>query len=137
MSAAMIALQTALVTALQADLALVGLVGMAVHDAPPVATRPPYLAIVRHDAVPRDGDLTPGLEHRLALHGWADRPSRRAALEIATRVVAVALTLTVAEGLRITLVRHERTETAVDGETGRARAAVTLVFFTEPDGETD
>ena len=137
MSAAMIALQTALVAALKADAALAGLVGAAVFDAPPPGTAPPYVAIVRHDATPRDGDLTPGLEHRLALHGWADRPSRRAALELADRIAAVALALDGAAGLRLTLRRHERTETAIDGETGRARAAVTLAFFTEPDEETD
>lgn len=126
-----VALQTALVLALRADSALNELVGSAVHDAPPVGTEAPYVAISRHDVVPRDGDLTPGNEHRVLLAIWSDQPSRRAALEIAERVLAVAQSFTAAD-IAITHRRHERTDSAIDLDTGRARAALAFRFHTEP-----
>lgn len=126
-------LQAGLVAALRADMALAALVGTAVFDAPPRGASPPYVAIQRHDVVPRDGDLAPGFEHRVALHVWAALPSRKAALEIAERVLAVALAAEAAAGLLVTHRRHERTETAIDLETGSARAVVVVRFFTEPN----
>ncbi len=54
-------LQSALVTALRAELE------PPVFDAPPKETSPPYVAIARHDVLPRDGDAAPGHEHRLLL----------------------------------------------------------------------
>ena len=36
-------------------------------------------------------------------------------------------------GLRVTLRRQDRTDTAIDAVTGRARAAVSMTFYTEPD----
>lgn len=128
MSHPIVELQTMLVTALRAD---VGLIGVPVFDAPPAGASPPYLAIVRHDLVPRDGDAAPGFEHRVAIHCWADAPSRRSALALAERVLAVGLGA-LTGGLRVTAAFHERTETAMDGETGLARAAVVLRFLTEP-----
>lgn len=124
-----VALQTALVTALKAD---VGLAGVGVFDAPVKGAGAPYLVIARHDLLPRDGDLAPGFEHRVAVHCWAADPSRKAALALAERVVAVAEVLTAA-GVRVTHRAHERTDTAIDLETGQARAAVALRFFSEPN----
>lgn len=121
-------LQAALVAALRDDPELAG---VGIFDAPPRAATPPCIAIARHDIAPRDGDLAPGHEHRVVLHAWAAEPSRRAAVELAERVLAVAAEL-VADELRITLRQHERTETAIDLDTGRARAAVTLRFCSEP-----
>lgn len=126
-------LQAGIVTALKADMALAALVGTAIFDSPPRGASPPYVAIQRHDLAPRDGDLAPGYEHRVALHVWAAVPSRRAVLEIAERVLAVALATGADDGLRVTHRRHERTETAIDLETGSARAVVVLRFFTEPN----
>lgn len=131
MSHPIVDLQTALVTALRADAELAGLVGEAIHDAPPPGAVAPYVVIARHDVVPRDGDLAPGHEHRVALHIWADRPSRMAALEIAERVLAVAESFAT-EAIAITHGRHERTDTAIDLDTGQARAVLSLRFFTEP-----
>jgi hypothetical protein len=119
-------LQSALVTALRAELE------PPVFDAPPKETAPPYVAIVRHDAVPRDGDVTPGYEHRLLLHVWAAEASRRAVLAIAEEVIEVALDLA-SDDLTITLVRHDRTDTAIDQATGHARAAIAMTYFTEPN----
>lgn len=118
-------LQAALVTALRAELE------PPVFDAPPRDTAPPYVAIVRHDVLPRDGDAAPGHEHRLLLHVWATEPSRKAVLAIAEEVVEIALGIA-SEDIAITLRRHDRTDTAIDGTTGRARAAIALTFFTEP-----
>jgi hypothetical protein len=124
-------LQMALVAALEGDTALTALIGAGgVFDAPPRGRKPPYVVIDRHDMRQRDGDLTPGQEHRVLLHCWSDQPSRKAALEIAQRVVAAGLDA-VAVGLTVTHGEHMRTETAIDGRSGQARAAVTLRFFSE------
>ena len=129
MSHPIVALQSTLVSALKAD---AGLTGVGVFDAPVRRALAPYLVVARHDLLPRDGDLAPGFEHRVALHCWAADPSRRAALALAERVVAVGDGLTAA-GVRVTHRAHERTDTAIDLETGQARAAVALRFFSEPN----
>ncbi len=66
----------------------------------------------------------------MLIHCWADRPSRKAALAIADRVMAARVGL-VPAGLAVTLAEHVRTETAIDAATGQARAAVLLRFLTE------
>ena len=118
-------LQAALVTALRAE------IEPPVFDAPPRDTTPPYVAIARHDVLPRDGDGTPGHEQRVLLHVWAADASRKAVLAIAEEVVQVALDVA-SDDLAITLARHDRTDTAIDQAAGRARAAIALTFFTEP-----
>jgi len=123
-------LQSALVAALRAD---TDLAGVGIFDAPTQAALPPYVAIARHDLLSRDGDAAPGHEHRLTLHVWADQPSRKAALALVERVVAVAEGLT-ASGLVVTHRQHERTDTAIDADTGLARAAVAMRFYSEPVG---
>jgi hypothetical protein len=124
-------LQSMLVAALADDGALTGLIGEdAVFDAPPKETRPPYVTVARHDVVPRDGDLTPGHEHRVVLNAWAGEASRKAVLAIVDRVVAVGLG-GLSGGLAVTLARHVRTETTIDAGTGFSRAVVELRFFTE------
>ncbi len=125
-----ILLQSSLVAALRDDSELAG---VGIFDAPPQGAEPPYVAIARHDLLSRDGDAAPGHEHRVTLHVWAGQPSRRAALAIAERVVAVAEAL-VAGGLVVTHRHHERTDTAMDAETGQARAAVMVRFYSEPLG---
>ncbi|WP_240232900.1 DUF3168 domain-containing protein [Devosia lacusdianchii] len=123
-------LQGALVTALKSDAALAALVGNAVFDAAPKGRAAPYVVIARHDVLTRDGDAAPGQEHRMLLHCWGDQPSRKRALDMAERVIAVALGLT-AVGLVVTHREHVRTETVIDDDTGWARAAVTLRFMSE------
>jgi len=135
MSHPILSLQAALVAALAADSGLTALTGEdAVFDAPPKGRRPPYVTVARHDMLPRDGDLAPGHDHRLLLHVWAADASRKAVLEMVDRVVAVALGAALDGALRVTHRQHERTDTAIDRQTGFARAAVSLKFFTEPDG---
>lgn len=126
-----VALQAALVGALEADAGLTALVGAGgVFDAPPQNRPAPYVVIDRHDIRQMDGDATPGQEHRVLVHCWADRPSRKAALAIAERVLAARTGLGPA-GLVVTLAEHVRTETVIDAATGQARAAVLLRFLTE------
>jgi hypothetical protein len=128
MSHPIVTLQGALVAALRNDVALTG---VGVFDAPPAGAEPPWIAIARHDVIARDGDLAPGHEHRVLVHVWASEASRRAAMEIAERVVAGAMGFVVT-GLVVTLRRHDRTDTAIDAATGVARAAVGLRFCSEP-----
>ena len=104
MSHPIVALQSALVSALKAD---AGLTGVGVFDAPVRGALAPYLVVARHDLLPRDGDLAPGFEHRVALHCWAADPSRRAALALAERVVAVGDGLTAAGVLAARRSRRE------------------------------
>lgn len=133
MSHPLIKLQKALVATLRADAGLTALTGSpAVFDAPPEGRDAPYIVIARHDVVPNDTDLMPGHDHRVILHLWAEGPSRRAVVAMAERVEAVAGVLT-APDLTITLRRAERLDTALDPETGRAKAALTLRFSTEPN----
>ncbi|UJQ95731.1 DUF3168 domain-containing protein [Mariluticola halotolerans] len=129
-----LALQTSLVAALLADSALTAaLGGPAVFDAPPKGQRTPYVAIMRHDILPRDGDDAPGNDHRILLHCWHRHPSRKAVLAIAERVVALALESDLSgPDLRVTFAQHDRTDTSIDSQTGQARAAIALRFFTEP-----
>lgn len=125
-------LQSALVEALLVDAALVALIGAdGVFDAPPRDRPAPYVVIDRHDVRQRDGDAAPGQEHRVLLHCWSSQPSRKAALEIAERVVAVGAGALAPVGLMVTHAEHMRTETSIDTATGQARAAVTLRFFSE------
>jgi hypothetical protein len=121
-----VVLQAALVTARRAE------IEPPVFDAPPRDTTPPYVTIARHDVLPRNGDGTPGHEHRLVLHVWAADASRKSVLAIAEQVVEISLAVA-SDDLTITLRRHDRTDTAIDQATGRARAAVALTYFTEPN----
>lgn len=134
MSHPILSLQSTLIPALRADSALIALIGAnAVFDAPPKDRHPPYVVVARHDLLPRDGDVAPGHEHRLLLHVWAREPSRKAAVGIAERVLAVALNAPLdGPDLRVTHRQHERTDTAIDLATGHARAAVTVRMFSEP-----
>ena len=128
-----LSLQATLVAALAADAALTALIGAdAVFDAPPKGRRPPYVVVARHDLAPRDGDETPGHEHRVVLHAWAAEASRKAVLAIADSVVAALTGADLDDELAVTHRRHERTETATDTGSGFARAAIALRFFTEP-----
>ena len=124
MSHPIVQLQAALVTALRAE------IEPPVFDAPPKDSAPPYVTIARHDVLPRDGDMAPGHEHRVLLHVWAADASRKSVLAIAEDVIDVALDLT-SDDIAITLGRHDRTDTAIDAGTGRARAAIAFTFFTE------
>lgn len=120
-----LALQAALVPALRDALQI------PVFDAPPNGAAPPYVAIARHDVLPRDGDGAPGHEHRLLLSIRGADAARRPVVEIAETALATALAVS-PDGLTVTLARHVRTETSIDAASGRARAALSIILFTEP-----
>jgi len=128
MSHPIVALQKGLVAALQGAPELTE---VEVFDAPPKGAVPPWIAVARHDVLPRDGDLTPGFEHRLVLQCWAPDASRKAVLGLVSAALATLEALTVSDGLRITHVAHERTDTAIDTDTGRARAALAVRIYSE------
>lgn len=123
-----LALQATLVAALRADPAI------AVFDTPPPGQSPPYVTIARHDVLPRDGDDAPGHEHRVLFHAWVADASRKAVVALAetlvSRITAAGLD---SASLQVTLRRHDRTDTSIDQNTGRARAAIALTFFSEPN----
>jgi Protein of unknown function (DUF3168) len=128
-----VALQGALVSALRADATLAGLIGSAVFDAPPRGQVAPYVVIARHDLLPRDGDETPGNEHRVTLNIWHPDSSRKSVLAIADAAVLLDGALSPA-GLLVTFRNLDRTDTSIDLATGAARAVLTLRFFSEPAG---
>jgi hypothetical protein len=134
MSHPIVELQGRLMAAFAGDAALVSLIGAdGVMDAVPQGRSPPYAVMVRHDLVSRDGDVAPGWEHRVVLQVWTDQASRKSVLAIIERLQAVALGAALAGGgIRVTHRRHERTETAVDPDTGWARGALAMRFWTEP-----
>jgi len=121
------ALQGPLVAALRA------VPGLTVFDAPPKGAFPPYVVIARHDVIPRDGDAAPGHEHRVVLQAWAEWASRKSAVTMVETILGVALGASFdGAGFTVTLRRHDRTDTTIDGDTGRARATIALTYFTEP-----
>lgn len=127
-------LQGRLLAALSADSALVALIGAdAVFDAPPKGREPPYVVVTRHDVAPRDGDGTPGFEHRLVLQAWHTDASRKAVLAIAERVLATLTPQVLSgTGLKVTNVRLVSTQSAIDDKTGQARVALSVSIFSEP-----
>lgn len=127
-------LQVALMAAWLADADLTdALGGPHVFDAPPKGQKPPYVVTVRHDVLSRDGDAAVGYDHRLLVQCWHPHPSRKAVLAIADRLVAVALSADLnTASLAVTHAQHDRTDTAIDLESGMSRAVVALRFFTEP-----
>ena len=128
---AIVALQGALVGALNADADLVALIGAgAVFDAPPKGRSGAYIVVARHDVLARDGDNAPGHDHRVLLNVWHGEASRKAVLAVAERVVAVALEAALSgAALTVTHRQHVRTDTMIEG--GQAKATVTLRFFSE------
>lgn len=134
MSGPILALRAAILTRLQPDAALAGLMGGAVrlHDEAPRAVEPIYA--VYGDAVARDwsGDGGRGHEQEAALLVWAKPGSARSALLVAERIAALlddaALSL---DGHRLVNLRVTATEAARDDKTGLARATLRLRAVTE------
>ncbi len=127
-------LQTQIVSKLNADVALVSLIGAdAIFDMPPKGGKGIFLTILRHDIIVRDADLSPGNDHRLQLRIWGQGPSRGSVLVPTERVIAV---LTLVElgspTLSVTHVNHVRTDTQIDLKTGRATATIFLRILSEP-----
>lgn len=129
----LIALQARLVAALLADTDLMTALGSpAIFDAPPKDQQPPYVVIARHDILPRDGDAAPGNDHRLLLQCWHPSASRKTVVAIAERVTRVALDIDLSgPDLTVSHAQHDRTDTAIDPQSGHAHAAIALRFLSE------
>ncbi len=134
MAHCIIELQTALVFALKNDAQLVALLGgEAIYDAPPKAKDTPFVAMVRHDVLSKDGDEAQSFEHRLLIHCWHFDASRKKVLAIVERVIKIALSADLSSvNLIVTHAQHDRSNTMIDGQSGKAKAAIALKFFSEP-----
>lgn len=134
MTHSIVDLQTQIVSKLNADVALVSLIGAdAIFDMPPKGKKGIFLTILRHDIIARDGDLAPGSDHRLQLRIWGEGPNRASVLVPAERVIAVLTLVELSSPtLSVTHVNHVRTDTLVDLKTGRATATIYLRIFSEP-----
>ena len=129
-----IELQIKLIAALKADSQLITLLGSeAIFDAPPKGKKPPHIAIIRHDLISRNSDEALGNEHQILLHIRHNNVSRRAALEIAERVIHIALNENLSgDNLLISHAQHIRTESKIDHKSSTALAAIFMRFLSEP-----
>lgn len=129
-----IELQTTLIAALNADVQLIDLLGSeAIFDAPPKGKKPPFVAIIHHDISPRDADETPGNDHRVLLNIRHNHVSRKAVLEIAERVIYVALNADLnSANLQITHALHLKTQTRIDNKSSTSLATIAMRFLSEP-----
>ena len=127
-------LQTALVSTLNADSALVAQIGTpVVFDMPPKGRHRPYLVIQRHDVIVRDVTQASVREHVLRLLLWMPEPSRSAMLPALERITALMTKSNLSSATRtVTTVRHVRTDTDMDMKGGGARAALSFRIFSEP-----
>ncbi len=134
MAHAIIELQTKLILALKNDAQLVSYLGSdAIFDAPPERKKAPFVAIIRHDIISKDGDETPTNEHRILLHARHNHVSRKSVLEIVDRVLYVALNQDLSSAnLHVTYASHIKTETMIDNKSSTALATISLRILSEP-----
>ncbi len=134
MAHAIIELQTKLVAALKADMQLISLLGNdAIFDAPPKNNKAPFVAIIRHDVITKDGDEAPTNEHQLLLHCRHNNVSRKAVLEIAQRVIITILGGDFSSANQhVTYANHIKTQTMIDNKSSTALAAISFKFLSEP-----
>ncbi len=127
-------LQTKIVAALAADIALTDIIGInGIFDLPPKGKSGSYLVLGPHDVLSRDADIALGNEHRLQIRGWTPQPNRADALMLAERVVSVLTSTDLSSALlKVTHVHHRRTDSAVDLKTGRANANISFLVHSEP-----
>ena len=89
MSTAAVALRAAVHDALNADAALVALLGGAkVYDEPPASTAFPFVTIGEARVANFSAGDAPGEEHHLTLHGWSRQGGHREADMIAGALLA-------------------------------------------------
>lgn len=89
MSTAAAALRAAIHDALNADAALVALLGGAkVYDEPPAAARFPYVTLGEARLRNVSGDAAPSEEHQLTLHAWSRQGGHREAHLVAGALLA-------------------------------------------------
>ncbi len=127
-------LQTQILSKLNADVALVSLIGAdAIFDMPPKGKKGIFLTILHHDIIERDADLSKGYDHRIQFRIWGDGPNRSSVLAPAERIITVLILETLSSPtLDVTHVNHVRTDTLIDLKSGRAIATIFLRILSEP-----
>jgi len=130
MNEAMKALQTVLVSALQADTALTALIGPnRVFDAPGKGFRPPYIVVGRHDCRQQFAQSSIITNHVLDWHIWLSKPHRCEGLNIAARLwTALDGVTTIGSGLSLIQATHTQTESAIVPSNGWTRILVRTQF---------
>ena len=134
MTAAHLALQTAILARLRADasLAASALAGR-IHDAAPRDAGFPHLVVEETVSRDRSGLDAPLAEHRVVLRVLSRKGGRREALTLAGLVeAALEADDLVLAGHRLVLLRREATEARLLKDRLTAEAAVRLVALTEP-----
>ncbi|WP_435666121.1 DUF3168 domain-containing protein [Maritalea sp.] len=130
MNKAMKDLQTALVSALLADVQLNGLLGNnRIFDAPGKQVKPPYVTVSRHNARWRAAQDTSLSTHMIDWHVWLSEPHRARALEIADRLCDVVLS-TAKDGGSYSLIQasHISTQTMIEKRNGWTKVVVQTQF---------
>ncbi|MFD1702203.1 DUF3168 domain-containing protein [Methylopila henanensis] len=133
-ASAALSLRAAVFARLSSDAALSGLLGGAkIHDEPPRAALPPYVALGPMTARDVSGDLVPAVEHELALELWSREGGLAEALKAADRVVRLL------DGAELALDGHRLASlawrfTAADRATNAdfRRAEIAFRAVTEP-----
>lgn len=134
MTSSSIALQSAIFTTLQADTALLALLGgPRIHDYAPQPVAFPYVTFGQSLTRDTDTSLEPGDEHVLTLHVWSRTEGRKEAAELVA-VIRDALhdrplPLT---GHRLVNLRHEFSELRRDADGETVRGLVRFRAVTEP-----
>ena len=134
MTAAALALQTAVLARLVADtgLAASALAGR-IFDAVPRAAAFPHLAVGPATVRDRSGLDAPLAEHRLTLRIFSRKGGRREVLTLAGLAEAALDGASLAlDGHRLVLMRREATEVRLLRDRLTAEAAIRLVALTEP-----
>lgn len=134
MTAAALALQTAMLARLRADAGLAAspLAGR-IYDAAPRDAAFPHLVVDEATSRDRSGLATPLAEHRIALRILSRKGGRREALVAAGLVeAALATDDLVLDGHRLVLLRREATEVRLLKDRLTAEALVRFVALVEP-----
>lgn len=134
MTAAALALQTAILDRLRADAALAASpLAARLHDAAPRDAAFPHLVVDEATTRDRSGLDAPLAEHRLTLRLFSRKGGRREVLTLAGLVEAALESADlVLDGHRLVLLRRDATEVRLLKDRLTAEAAMRFVALTEP-----
>jgi len=134
MTHAIIDLQTSILSKLNADTALISMIGNnGIFDMPPKGKSGTYMVVFRHDLLAHDFDMAPGNEHRIIFKIWHPEPNRSGVLAPAERLVLVLTGQDLSTPtLIVSTVFHQRTDSAINIKSGHASATIAFRIFSEP-----
>ena len=134
MTAAALALQTAILARLRADPAIsASALAGRLHDAPPRDPAFPHLVLAEATGRDRSGLDAPLAEHRLTLRLFSRKGGRREVLALAGLVeTALAGGDLALDGHRLVLLRRDLAETRLLADRVTAEAALRFLALTEP-----